>query len=110
MKAPGTAFRGDPQPANMKNYKPWNNDPHLNNGIPNRAFYLVAAGVNKIKGLDTKLAGLLWYTALLNLKSTANFKDLYTTVKKAGASLTASKKIPDSSRLIDAAFKTVGII
>jgi len=110
MKAPGTAFKGDPQPANMKNYKPWNNDPHLNNGIPNRAFYLVAAGVNKIKGLDTRLAGLLWYTALLNLKSTANFKDLYQTIKNAGASLTATKKIPDSSKLIDAAFKTVGII
>ena len=110
MKAPGTAFKGDPQPANMKNYKPWNNDPHLNNGIPNRAFYLVAAGVNKIKGLDTRLAGLLWYTALLSLKSNANFKDLYMTVKNAGASLTASKKIPDSSKLIDAAFKTVGII
>ena len=110
MKAPGTAFKGDPQPANMKNYKPWNNDPHLNNGIPNRAFYLVAAGVGGNKGLDTRLAGLLWYTALLNLKSTANFKDLYTTVKKAGASLTAGKRIPDSSKLIDAAFKTVGII
>ena len=110
MKAPGTAFTGDPQPANMRNYKRWNNDPHLNNGIPNRAFYLVAAGVNKIKGLDTRLAGLLWYTALLELKSTANFKDLYQTVKKAGASLTASKRIPDSSKLIDAAFRTVGII
>jgi Zn-dependent metalloprotease len=110
MKAPGTAFKGDPQPAHMKNYKPWNNDPHLNNGIPNRAFYLVSAGVNNITGLDTKLAGLLWYTALLNLKSTANFKDLYQTIKNAGAILTANKKIPDSSKLIDAAFKTVGII
>jgi len=110
LKAPGTAFKGDPQPADMKHYKPWNQDPHLNNGIPNRAFYLVAAGVGGNKGLDTRLAGLLWYTALLSLKPTANFKDLYNTVQKAGASLTALKKIPDSTKLITAAFKTVGII
>ena len=51
MKAPGTAYPGDRQPAHMDDYRnlPDDDQPtndnggvHLNSGIPNHAFYLAA--------------------------------------------------------------------
>ncbi len=111
MKAPGTAFQGDTQPDHMKNYQPWGGDPHLNNGIPNRAFYLVAAGDNTIAGIDTPDAGLLWYGALQTMKSTSNFNDLYTAVHEQAVKLSQAGKIPaNAPQVVDFAFTTVGII
>ncbi|WP_184542288.1 M4 family metallopeptidase [Mucilaginibacter sp. FT3.2] len=111
MKAPGTAFNNDPQPDNMANYKPWNGDPHLNNGIPNRAFYLVAAGGAAIHGLDTPLAGKLWYQALLILKPNSNFKDLYNAVHQKATDMATASVLPaNAAAVVDNAFKTVGII
>lgn len=111
MKAPGTAFTGDPQPDNMKNYKPWGGDPHLNNGIPNRAFYLVAAGDGATQGIDTTAAGKLWYEALLILPSTATFQDLYKSVHQKAVELSGTHVLPANTvAAVDHAFKTVGII
>ena len=110
MKAPGTAYQGDEQPDNMKNYKPWGGDPHLNNGIPNKAFYLVAAGDSTIKGIDTAAAGMLWYGALFTMKSTANFTDLYKAVRAQAVLQVKANKVPaNAAAVVDFAFKAVGI-
>ena len=61
MKAPGTAYDDralgkDPQPAHMSDYVDTTDDNggvHINSGIPNQAFYLVA----------TTLGGNAWEAA-----------------------------------------------
>ena len=69
MKAPGTAYDDplvgkDPQPAHMRDYLDTNRDSggvHLNSGIPNHTFYLVATGLG---GYAWENAGRIWYEAL----------------------------------------------
>jgi Zn-dependent metalloprotease len=70
LKAPGTAFDGDSQPAHMRDYRrlPDDDDPrhdnggvHINSGIPNHAFYLVATALG---GHAWEKAGRIWYDAL----------------------------------------------
>jgi Zn-dependent metalloprotease len=70
MAEPGTAYDGDPQPADMDGYVdlPDDDDPrhdhggvHINSGIPNRAFYLVATSLG---GNAWESAGQVWYNAL----------------------------------------------
>ncbi|MFW8745072.1 M4 family metallopeptidase [Mesorhizobium japonicum] len=70
MKAPGTAYDDpvlgkDPQPATMAGYVHTTDDDggvHTNSGIPNHAFYLVAA---RIGGHAWETAGRIWYDTLL---------------------------------------------
>ena len=92
MKAPGTAFEMDRQPAHMDNYVdlPDDNDPrndnggvHVNSGIPNHAFYLAATAIG---GNAWEKAGKIWYTTLTErLKPDAQFSDAAeTTVQVAG--------------------------
>ncbi|MEO7124490.1 MAG: M4 family metallopeptidase, partial [Lacisediminihabitans sp.] len=69
LKAPGTAYDDDvlgkdPQPATMSGYVKTTDDNggvHLNSGIPNHAFYLVAAALG---GYAWERAGQLWYDTL----------------------------------------------
>lgn len=69
MKAPGTAYDDDvlgkdPQPASMDDYIRTGDDNggvHLNSGIPNRAFYLVATALG---GSSWEKAGQLWFDVL----------------------------------------------
>lgn len=70
MSKPGTAFKNDPQPADMDHYVdlPNDNDPrndnggvHINSGIPNRAFYLAATAIG---GKAWEKAGRIWYATL----------------------------------------------
>jgi len=69
MKAPGTAYNDpllgqDPQPATMKNYVQTaedNGGVHINSGIPNHAFYLVAT---QLGGHAWEQAGRIWYETL----------------------------------------------
>lgn len=80
MKAPGTAYDDDvlgkdPQPATMSGYIQTTDDNggvHLNSGIPNHAFYLVAAALG---GHAWERAGTIWYRTLTGgeLASTADF-------------------------------------
>ena len=81
MKAPGTAYNDrvlgkDPQPAHMKDYVNTisdNGGVHINSGIPNHAFYLVATYIG---GNVWEKAGQVWYVTLRDkLKSTSNFQD-----------------------------------
>ena len=69
MKAPGTAYDDarigkDPQPADMSGYVETRDDNggvHINSGIPNRAFYLVASAVG---GNAWETPGQIWYDVL----------------------------------------------
>ena len=68
VKEPGTAYDDsvlgrDPQPAHMRDYVHTSDDDggiHMNSGIPNRAFFLVAASIG---GFAWERAGRIWYTA-----------------------------------------------
>jgi Zn-dependent metalloprotease len=81
MKAPGTAYDDprlgkDPQPDHWDGYVRTTEDNggvHINSGIPNRAFYLVATN---LAGRSWRKAGRIWYSALRNreLTPTATFR------------------------------------
>lgn len=81
MKAPGTAFEHDSQPAHMRDYRdlPDDGNPrndhggvHINSGIPNKAFYLAAT---KLGGHSWEHAGPIWYDALSRIGPNAQFTD-----------------------------------
>ena len=64
MRAPGTAFEGDEQPATMRDYVSTtadNGGVHINSGIPNHAFYLAATAIG---GYAWERAGRIWYRVL----------------------------------------------
>lgn len=92
MKAPGTAYDDpqlggkDPQPDHMSKYVKTSSDNggvHLNSGIPNHAFYLVAT---QLGGNAWDKAGRIWYVTLTErLQPTSEFQDAATlTYKVAG--------------------------
>ncbi|GAA1419127.1 protealysin inhibitor emfourin [Agrococcus citreus] len=79
MAEPGTAFDDpvlgkDPQPAHMRDFVVTADDlggVHINSGIPNRAFHLVATTIG---GRAWEAPGLIWMDALTGgLSSTADF-------------------------------------
>jgi Zn-dependent metalloprotease len=80
MKTPGTAYDNnvlgkDPQPADMQHYVHTaqdNGGVHINSGIPNHAFYLVATTLG---GNAWVKAGQIWYDTIRDrsLKSSTNF-------------------------------------
>src|SRR5262249_41104845 len=83
MKDPGSAYDDpklggkDPQPNHMDDYVnlPLSQDQggvHINSGIPNHAFYLVATGLGGHAWDD---AGTIWYQTLLQLWPRAQFQD-----------------------------------
>src|SRR5262249_37801973 len=69
LSAPGTAWSGDDQPADMTNFDP-NRDVHTNSGIPNRAFYLAATAIG---GNSWDKAARIWFRALSHLDYHATF-------------------------------------
>ncbi|MEO7147072.1 MAG: M4 family metallopeptidase [Terrimesophilobacter sp.] len=81
MKRPGTAYDDDvlgkdPQPATMAGYVETDDDNggvHLNSGIPNHAFYLVATAIG---GVAWEKAGRIWYNTLTagTLAATSDFR------------------------------------
>lgn len=81
MKAPGTAYNDpvlgkDPQPATFDKFVQSPTDSggvHVNSGIPNHAFYLVAVGLG---GYSWERAGQIWYATLKDarLKPSTDFK------------------------------------
>ena len=82
LEHPGTAYRddpvlgSDPQPAHMKQIYTGPADSggvHINSGIPNRAFVLVAKDLG---GDAWEVAGRIWYEAMLQLSRTSEFADL----------------------------------
>jgi Zn-dependent metalloprotease len=92
MKEPGTAYDDprlgkDPQPGTMGGYVHTSQDNggvHINSGIPNHAFYLLATALG---GHAWEEAGQIWYDTLTggSLDSGAQFTDF------AAATVTAAK-------------------
>lgn len=82
MIAPGTAYSGDDQPADMDSYRdlPVDDDPrndnggvHINSGIPNRAF---AETARTLGGNAWEAAGAIWYETLTaRLRADADFAE-----------------------------------
>lgn len=82
MSRPGTAYDDrtmgkDPQPGHFRDRTSTtadNGGVHINSGIPNRAFHLVATAIG---GYAWERAGRIWYEALLDpkLRSDSSFRD-----------------------------------
>ena len=82
MKAPGTAYDDDvlgrdPQPAHMRDFVRTaedNGGVHINSGIPNKAFHLVATALG---GAAWERAGRIWYLTVTEgvLSQTADFAE-----------------------------------
>lgn len=92
LKAPGTAYDlprigKDPQPKHMDHYVNTledNGGVHINSGIPNHAFYLLAMALG---GFAWEKAGKIWYEALRDsqIRKTADFIDFaQSTILHAG--------------------------
>ena len=112
MKAPGSAYNNDligvdPQPAHINDYYAGpadNQGVHINSGIPNRAFYLVAADIGSDK------ATLIWYQALRMLWPDANFNDAVDVISHAARLLTKAGKVREgSTQTVRLAFRDVGL-
>lgn len=94
MKAPGTAYEGDPQPDHMDNFYKGSDDyygVHINSGIPNKVFYLVALAINTERAVD------VWFAALRQLKFDAVFKDFKNAITTAARSAERAGSIPKGS-------------
>ena len=114
MAAPGTAYDDDvlgrdPQPAHMRDFvvtRDDNGGVHINSGIPNHAFYLVATALG---GHAWERAGLIWYRALTGaLPSTADF----TTFANATLAAAVAEYGEESEEVaaVRAAWTSVGVI
>jgi Zn-dependent metalloprotease len=113
MKAPGSAYDDpvlgkDPQPMHMDHYVTTTNDNggvHINSGIPNHAFYVIA---REIGGYAWEKAGAIWYKALTEkLKSNSNFTDAANLTYQAAADLYGSGSL--EQKAVQSGWAAVGI-
>jgi Thermolysin metallopeptidase, alpha-helical domain/Thermolysin metallopeptidase, catalytic domain/TIR domain len=111
---PGTAYKNnadlgsDRQPAHMNKYvktKNSNEGIHINAGIPNRAFYLVA---HALGGFAWEKAGRIWYESLMDksLKKNSLFEDFARLNVRIADKLYGPNKEVDA---VKAGWKAVGI-
>jgi Zn-dependent metalloprotease len=96
MKAPGKAYDNellgrDPQPDHMSKFAHLpdtdegdNGGVHINSGIPNKAFYLVAVTVG---GYAWEAPGLIWYESLKASTATTEFQEFADTTYLKAAEL-----------------------
>ncbi|TQK19072.1 thermolysin metallopeptidase-like protein [Microbacterium sp. SLBN-154] len=114
LAVPGTAYDDDilgrdPQPGHMDDYVVTADDNggvHINSGIPNRAFHLVATALG---GYAWERAGRVWYLALTSgaLSPTADFSDFAAaTVAAAQSEYGGSSK---EAAAVRAAWAGVGV-
>ncbi|HJR79138.1 MAG TPA: M4 family metallopeptidase [Anaerolineales bacterium] len=112
MKAPGTAYDNnvigrDPQPDHMSRYHftHWDNEGvHINSGIPNKVFYLVAMDI----GSDE--AALIWYDTLQKIPSEAHFSDFAIILTDSARLLTNNGLVPvGTSQTVRLALREVGL-
>ncbi|WP_345750653.1 M4 family metallopeptidase [Microbacterium rhizophilus] len=114
MRAPGTAYDDpvlgeDPQPAHMSGYVETGDDNggvHINSGIPNRAFVVLAEALG---GNAWERAGRIWYETLTGdrITATATFAQF-----AAATSVVAAELFGDDSeeaRAVTAAWDEVGV-
>jgi len=113
MKAPGTAYDDptigrDPQPAHMRNLVKTHDDSggvHINSGIPNHAFYLLATTLG---GNAWDVAGKIWYVTLTQkLRHDARFQQCADATFSVAGELHGRSSEPQKA--VAAAWKAVGI-
>ena len=113
MKAPGTAYNDpvlgtDPQPGHMNDYKNVSYDKggvHINSGIPNRAFYIIA---KEIGGFAWEKAGMIWYTALRDLlRASTQFQEAANLTYQAAGQLYGMGSLEQQAVLMG--WKEVGL-
>lgn len=111
MEHPGTAFTDDPalgtdpQPDHMKRLYAGAADSggvHINSGIPNRAFVLVAQSLG---GPAWETAGQIWYAAMLQLSRTSSFADM----AKVTAQIAGDRFGAAPRKAVKAAWRAVGL-
>jgi len=118
MKAPGTAYDDpklggrDPQPDHMDRFVQLSDDEfndfggvHINSGIPNKAFFLVA---RELGGHAWEDAGTIWYEALQQLFERAQFGDCANITTQIAAA-----RFGDGSRqhrAVRSAWQEVGVV
>jgi Zn-dependent metalloprotease len=112
MKAPGAAYDNrlmgaDPQPDHMSRYFTGpedNQGVHINSGIMNRVFYLVAIDIG------TPCAAKVWYHALRHLWPNAQFDDAVEVCVEAARIMTKRGVVPlGTTQTVRLAFKEVGL-
>lgn len=108
LAAPGTAYDDDvlgkdPQPAHMDDFVTTTQDNggvHLNSGIPNKAFHLVATALG---GRAWEVAGRIWYDTLVgDLSPRATFADFARATVAVGEGY-------DAADAVRAAWQSVGV-
>jgi Zn-dependent metalloprotease len=104
MKDPSAGF--DPQPATMDQFATMTEDNggvHINSGIPNHAFYLVAT---RLGGNAWEKAGSIWYRTLAKVNADADF------VAFANASVEAAGSLYDlaTKDVVTSAWKDVKVL
>jgi Zn-dependent metalloprotease len=114
MKEPGTAFDHDRQPAHMEHYVdlPDDSNPrndhggvHVNSGIPNKVFYLVAT---RLGDFSWEQAGPIWYDALTKrLRPDSTFQDAANATIASASELYGEGK--DAEKAVRSAWKEVGV-
>jgi Zn-dependent metalloprotease len=112
LKAPGDAYRNplmgkDPQPGHMDDYdftKMDNGGVHINSGIPNHAFYLVAT---KLGGYAWERAGLIWFTAMPQAGRLSTFAQFAALTMQAAATLYPGS--PEIQQAVADAWREVGV-
>jgi Zn-dependent metalloprotease len=116
MKAPGTAYNNDdfgrdPQPDNMSKFvqradtreEDWGGV-HINSGIPNKAFYLVATGIG---GNAWEAPGHIWYESLRASNTDTDFQQFADTTYSKADQLYGSGSAEQQA--VVAAWREVGI-
>jgi len=112
MENPGTAYTNDPdlgtdpQPAHVSKIFSGPQDRggvHINSGIPNRVFVLVAKA---LKGKAWDVAGRIWYDTMVQLTSTSQFVDC----ARLSVQIAGGKKYGAAAKkAVTNAWKAVGI-
>ena len=113
MKAPGTAYDDprlgkDPQPAHLRDYVDTDGDAggvHINSGIPNHAFYLLATALG---GPAWERAGRIWYDTLTGGRLPAD-ADFTAFARDTVAAAAARYPEPAVANTVTAAWAKVGI-
>jgi Zn-dependent metalloprotease len=96
----------DPQPKHLKNKYKGTADyggVHINSGIPNHAFYLVAM---EIGGKAWEKSGRIWYKTMLKLTATSQFKDMVESTTESAATLYGYGSL--EQKIVAMAWKAVG--
>jgi Zn-dependent metalloprotease len=96
----------DPQPKHLKNKYKGTADHggvHINSGIPNHAFYLVAM---ELGGKAWEKAGHIWYKTMLKLTTTSQFKDMVEATTESAATLYGNGSL--EHKAVAMAWKAVG--